>query len=88
MLGLAQWEARWQQDLTGDYPGQQFCEILRHEHTAATCKSCGGREHRHVVTDRMLVGCNKNQTRRTAQYSCTDCGVGGLSTYCIPWRDW
>jgi hypothetical protein len=47
MLGLAQWEARWQQDLTGDYPGQQFCEILRHEHTAATCGPVAAEREQH-----------------------------------------
>jgi hypothetical protein len=87
-VGLAQWEAWWQQDLTGDYPCQPFCEILDHEYTIGRCGICGARERRHVVVDRMLVGCNAGHVRRTASYDCTECGHGGLSNYRIPWRDW
>jgi hypothetical protein len=84
-IGLAHWEANWESDLTGDFPGRQFCEIVRHNYTHGHCSRCGKPEQRHVVTDRLLVGCNVGHIRTTwiVNRSCLhgDC----LSSYRVPW---
>jgi hypothetical protein len=85
-LGVAAWQARWEQDITGDRPaGTRFCEILSHETTIGRCGACGAPEERHIVTDRMLVGCNAGQVRRTWLID-RDCPHGRvLSTWRQPW---
>lgn len=85
-LGLALWEARWEQDCTGDYPGRQFCEILRHRVSMGACRMCGAPERRHVVTDRMLVGCNTGEVRTTWIYDRACAHGSGLSNYRCPWK--
>jgi hypothetical protein len=88
-LGLAAFEARWQEDLTGEYPGQQFSEILRHDYELGACKHCGAPEHRHTVVDRLLVGENAGyvQTAYWQRRTCRSCPGGSscLSTHRRPW---
>lgn len=86
LLGRAQFIAYWETDLTGDYPGQRFCEVLRYRYDRAVCPVCGGLERRHVITDRLLVGCNKGTVRTTWRYTRDECGHGsGLCNYRAPW---
>jgi hypothetical protein len=84
-LGEAQWRAWWEQDHTGEHPGQRFSQVLGHEYTKARCTRCGGQDRRHIVIDRLLVGANVGTYTTTALHRCDDCRAGGLSTYRKPW---
>lgn len=82
-LGLAAFQHWYEQDMTGDYPGQQFCEILEHRESVGTCPRCGSKEHRQYIRDRMLVGCNArpgHDIRRHWQTDCTSRGCGSASS--------
>ena len=86
-LGLAALQARWEMDVTGEYPGQRFCEIIRAAYRRARCCHCGGPEHRHVITSRILVGPNAGtvQTHYRMDRSCRH-GPTYLSNYRRPWE--
>jgi ribosomal protein L40E len=88
-IGLAQWERRFEQDCTGDCPGQRFCEILHHDFSIGVCNKCGARERRHAVRYRLLVGCNAGEVCQLWLFDRPACAHGSESSnYCVPWRDW
>jgi hypothetical protein len=85
-LGRAQFIAWWESDLTGDYPGEQFCEVLSYRYERGACRLCGALERRHIITDRLLVGCNPGHVRTIWRYDRPRCRHGaGLSNYRNPW---
>ncbi len=86
-LGLAQLQARWEMDVTGEYPGQRFCEIIRAAYGVGRCRHCGAVEHRHVIVSRLLVGPNAGtmQTHYRMDRACEH-GPSYLSNYRRPWE--
>ena len=69
--------------MTGDYPGQQFCEILDFEESTGQCSRCGAKEHRTYIRDRMLVGGNArpgHDVRRMWMTDCTRRVCGSMSS--------
>lgn len=84
-IGRAMFVARWEEDKTGDWPGQRFCEVLRHDYAKGTCSECGAFEQRHTIVDRLLVGVNSGSLRTTYRLhrSCEHPDV--LSNYSRPW---
>jgi hypothetical protein len=88
-LGKAAYQHWYEQDMTGDYPGQQFCEILEHREWTGRCPRCGSKDHRQYIRDRMLVGCNArpgHDIRQRWQMDCTNAQCGSYSSnYRAPW---
>lgn len=84
-VGLAAFEARWEADKTGEYADRQFSTILRHDFSRGKCRICGAYEQRHVITDRLLVGCNRGTIRTTYLLNRSCVHGDALSNYRVPW---